>query len=104
MIEAMACGTPVLAFRNGAVCEVVDEGVTGHVVDVVEEAVRALERVIALDRGCVRRRFEERFSVNRMARDYVSAYQRLTGEPAVRASDSNAPPATARANGGGAVH
>ena len=82
MIEAMACGTPVLAFRNGAVNEVIDEGVTGHVVDGMDEAVSVLERVLALDRGRVRQRFDERFCVSRMARDYVSIYERLIGEPA----------------------
>ena len=63
MIEAMACGTPVLAFRNGAVPEVIDDGVTGYVVDTMDEAHRALGRVLALDRSRVRRRFDERFSV-----------------------------------------
>ena len=72
MIEAMACGTPVLAFRNGAVAEVIDEDVTGCVVDSIEEAIPALDRVLALGRGLVRQRFEERFSVTRMADDYVS--------------------------------
>src|SRR6185312_7205620 len=58
MIEAMACGTPVLAFNRGAVREVVDAGVTGYVVDDRDQAVRTLERVLALDRAAVRRRFE----------------------------------------------
>jgi glycosyltransferase involved in cell wall biosynthesis len=104
MIEAMACGTPVLAFRRGAVCEVVDEGVTGHVVDDMEEAVGMLERVLVLDRGRVRQRFEERFLVSRMAHDYVRIYERLIGQPAGRTSERPAPAATAKANGGGAVH
>lgn len=77
MIEAMACGTPVLAFRAGAVPEVIDEGVTGHIVDSVEEAVAAMPRVLSLDRASVRRRFEERFSARRMALDYVSVYEDL---------------------------
>jgi len=72
MIEAMACGTPVLAFRHGSIPEVVDEGVTGAIVNTFEEAVAALPRVIALDRKKVRRRFEERFSAVRMARAYVT--------------------------------
>ena len=75
MIEAMACGTPVLAFRHGAVAEVIDEGVTGYVVDTVEEGIAALGRVLALDRRQVRQRFEERFSVRRMAHDYVKIYE-----------------------------
>jgi glycosyltransferase involved in cell wall biosynthesis len=77
MIEAMACGTPVLAFRCGSVPEIVDENVTGAVVDTVEEAIAALPRVLALDRGSVRRRFEQRFTAPRMAHDYVNAYQKL---------------------------
>jgi len=77
MIEAMACGTPVLAFRNGSVPEIVDEGVTGLIVDSLEEAVRKLPRVLALDRRAVRRRFEQRFSATRMAKDYVALYRSL---------------------------
>jgi glycosyltransferase involved in cell wall biosynthesis len=84
MIEAMASGTPVLAFRNGAVAEVIDEGVTGCVVDSIEEAIAALDRVLALDRGLVRQRFEERFSVARMADDYVSIYKQLLDKPNTR--------------------
>jgi len=84
MIEAMACGTPVLAFRKGAVEEVIDEGVTGYVVDDVDQAIDKLGDVLALDRGRVRRRFEERYSVARMARDYVKIYTKLIGKTAVR--------------------
>jgi glycosyltransferase involved in cell wall biosynthesis len=105
MIEAMACGTPVLAFRNGAVGEVVDEGVTGHIVDTVDEAVNALVRVLALDRARVRRRFEERFAVSRMARDYVAIYEKQIGEPASLATKPHATALPLRkANGGGAIH
>jgi glycosyltransferase involved in cell wall biosynthesis len=77
MIEAMACGTPVLAFRCGSVSEIVDQGVTGAIVDTMNEAVRMLPRVIELDRRAVRRRFEERFSATRMATDYVALYRSL---------------------------
>jgi len=84
MIEAMACGTPVLAFRHGAVAEVVDEGVTGCVVDSMEEAFARLPAVLGLDRARVRQRFEERFTVARMARDYVDVYERLIGASAGR--------------------
>lgn len=77
MIEAMACGTPVLAFRCGAVPEIVEEGVTGAIVNTVDEAVAALPHVIALDRQRVRWRFEQRFSATRMAKDYVSVYRSL---------------------------
>jgi glycosyltransferase involved in cell wall biosynthesis len=77
MIEAMACGTPVLAFRCGSVPEIVDDGVTGCIVDTVEQAIEALPRVIALDRRLVRRRFEERFSAADMAKNYVRVYRAL---------------------------
>jgi glycosyltransferase involved in cell wall biosynthesis len=88
LIEAMACGTPVLAFDNGAVREVVDPGVTGYVVQSVGEAVCRIGGVLALDRGQVRRRFEERFTAARMTRDYVSLYasllERRAGAPRTR--------------------
>jgi glycosyltransferase involved in cell wall biosynthesis len=84
MIEAMACGTPVLAFRHGSVPEVIDEGVTGLVVDSEEEAVRKLGALLALDRGRVRRRFEERFTASRMAADYLKLYKSLIPTPAER--------------------
>jgi glycosyltransferase involved in cell wall biosynthesis len=77
MIEAMACGTPVLAFRCGSVPEIVEDGVTGAIVDNIEEAIAALPRVIALDRKKVRQRFEQRFSATRMAKDYVRVYHKL---------------------------
>lgn len=77
MIEAMACGTPVLAFRHGSVPEVVEDGVTGYVVDSVEEAICKLGGLLALDRARVRRRFEQRFTSDRMAEDYVRIYQEL---------------------------
>jgi glycosyltransferase involved in cell wall biosynthesis len=77
MIEAMACGTPVLAYRAGAVPEVVDEGITGMIVDNIDQARIASVQVAALDRRKVRRRFEERFTARRMATDYVRVYQSL---------------------------
>jgi glycosyltransferase involved in cell wall biosynthesis len=83
MIEAMACGTPVLAFRHGSVSEIVDQGVTGAVVDTMDEAVRMLPRVIELDRRAVRRRFEQRFSSARMAADYVAVYRSLLQRPSL---------------------
>jgi glycosyltransferase involved in cell wall biosynthesis len=88
MIEAMACGTPVLAFRHGSVPEVVDQGVTGAIVDTVDEAVRMLPQVLALDRQAVRRRFEQRFSSTRMTTDYVSLYRSLLKEASI--SERNA--------------
>ena len=77
MIEAMACGTPVIAFDKGAAREVVDDGVTGQVVDTADEAVRALPQILALDRAKVRRQFEKRFSAFRMAADYLRVYRGL---------------------------
>ena len=75
MIEAMACGTPVLAFRHGSVPEVIDDGLTGYVVESVDEALLKMDSLLDLDRGRIRRRFEERFAASRMARDYVRIYQ-----------------------------
>jgi glycosyltransferase involved in cell wall biosynthesis len=77
MIEAMACGTPVLAFRRGSVGEVVQHGVSGCIVNNLEEAVLAVPQVVALDRRAVRRQFETRFSSARMAKDYVRVYKSL---------------------------
>jgi glycosyltransferase involved in cell wall biosynthesis len=77
MIEAMACGTPVLAFRRGSVPEIVEDGLTGIIVDSLAEAVCRLPQALALDRRKVRRRFEERFSVTRMAKDYLAVYRAL---------------------------
>ncbi len=76
MIEAMACGTPTIGFRNGAVPEVIDDGVTGFVVDGIEEAVRAVAALPGLSRERVRRAFEARFTAARMAQEYVDIYQR----------------------------
>ena len=83
MVEAMACGTPVLAFRHGSVSEIIDQGVTGVIVDTMDEAVMMLPRVIALDRRAVRRRFEQRFSSVRMAKDYVAVYRSLLKRPSI---------------------
>jgi glycosyltransferase involved in cell wall biosynthesis len=77
MIEAMACGTPVLAFRRGSVAEIVDDGVTGIIVEGMEDAAAAIPRVLELDRRAVRRRFEQRFSATRMAKDYAKLYRSL---------------------------
>src|SRR5450631_3430575 len=77
MIEAMACGTPVLAFRCGSVPEIVDDGVTGAIVETMEEAIAALPAVMAIDRKKVRQCFEQRFTATRMAKDYVDVYRLL---------------------------
>jgi glycosyltransferase involved in cell wall biosynthesis len=77
MIEALACGTPVIAFRRGSIPEIIENGVTGFVVDTVEEAVEAVERIDELDRRRCRHEFEERFSARRMAADYLALYERM---------------------------
>ena len=77
MIEAMACGTPVIAYRSGSVPEVIDDGVTGFIVESEEEAVDAVNQLALLDRRKVRERFEERFSAYRMAREYERHYRQL---------------------------
>ncbi len=76
-IEAMACGTPVLAFRRGSMPEVIDEGVSGFLVDDMRDAVDAARRALALPRERVRECFDRRFNASRMARDYVLAYEHL---------------------------
>ena len=77
MIEAMACGTPVLAYRAGAVAEVIEHGLTGLIVDNIDQARIALVQAISMDRRKIRRRFEERFTAHRMANDYVRIYRGL---------------------------
>jgi glycosyltransferase involved in cell wall biosynthesis len=77
MIEAMACGTPVLAFRRGAVPEVLQDGVTGVLVEDLQEAIHAKPRLLALERAVCRREFERRFTARRMAADYLRLYRWL---------------------------
>ncbi|MES1929964.1 glycosyl transferase [Salinisphaera dokdonensis CL-ES53] len=80
LIEAMACGTPVIAWRNGAVPEIVEHGITGFIVDNMDDAVAAVAMLPKLDGEVIRRRFVERFSAARMARDYVEVYRRLLAD------------------------
>jgi glycosyltransferase involved in cell wall biosynthesis len=80
MIEALACGTPVIAFRRGSVPEVIEDGVTGFVVDSVAEAVRAVGRVDELSRRRCRQAFERRFTAPRMAQDYLTIYEKLLAQ------------------------
>jgi glycosyltransferase involved in cell wall biosynthesis len=84
MIEAMACGTPVIAFNRGSVPEVVDVGVTGFVVEDELGAIGAVERLSELSRETVRKRFEERFTSRRMAQEYLAAYRALSDGAAPR--------------------
>jgi glycosyltransferase involved in cell wall biosynthesis len=88
MIEALACGTPVIACRRGSVPEVMTDGVTGFVVEDVDESVAAVERVASLDRRQCRAVFEARFSAERMARDYLTIYRRLVRQRAKSAGDN----------------
>jgi glycosyltransferase involved in cell wall biosynthesis len=89
MIEAMACGTPVLAFRCGSIPEVIEDGVTGKVVGTEQEAIAALPEILSYDRRTVRRRFEERFIAARMAKDYVTTYRKLLKKPTSNDEEQN---------------
>ncbi|MBX6427064.1 MAG: glycosyltransferase family 4 protein [Variibacter sp.] len=118
MIESMACGTPVIAFRRGSVPEILEDGVSGFIVETVDEAAAAVARLDALDRARVRAAFERRFTVERMARDYVKIYRdllaraeplrtrRASGRPkplhAVERVPADLPPAPAMAKQNGA--
>jgi glycosyltransferase involved in cell wall biosynthesis len=77
MIEALACGTPVIAFNRGSVPEIIEHGVTGYIVEDEAQAVAAIGRLGRLSRSVIRQRFERRFTARRMAEDYVSLYHRL---------------------------
>jgi glycosyltransferase involved in cell wall biosynthesis len=77
LIEAMATGTPVIGFGRGSVPEIIEDGITGFIVDDVAAAVAAVPLAKQLDRKAIRRRFEERFTADRMARDYLALYQRV---------------------------
>jgi glycosyltransferase involved in cell wall biosynthesis len=80
MVEALACGTPVIAFRRGSVPEIISDGETGFIVDSVDGAVAAVQRLETLDRAQCRRVFEARFMARRMAEEYLAVYRRLTWE------------------------
>ena len=84
MIEAMSAGTPVIAWRNGSVPEIIEEGRSGLIVDSMDMAVEAVGRATMLDRSVVRRSFERRFTAARMAGNYVAVYEDLIGRPATR--------------------
>jgi glycosyltransferase involved in cell wall biosynthesis len=97
MIEAMACGTPVLAFRSGSVPEVIEDGVTGKVVDSEEEAIAALPAILSYDRRAVRNRFEKRFTATRMAKDYAGIYRHLLRKSAPNDETQSSRPRPERA-------
>ena len=80
LIEALACGTPVLAYRRGSIPEIIDDGVTGFVGETLNDMVDAVERVASLNRTHCRQAFEARFTVERMAQDYLAVYGQLTAD------------------------
>jgi len=83
MVEAMACGTPVIAYRRGSVPEIIDEGGTGFIVQDAEEAAQAIQKVSCLSRRKCREIFEQRFTAPRMTEDYVAVYHRLIMEKTI---------------------
>jgi glycosyltransferase involved in cell wall biosynthesis len=93
MIEAMACGTPVIAFNRGSVPEVIDDGVTGFIVEDINGAIGAVDRLGHLSREKIRQRFEERFTARRMAQDYLAVYRSMMDrvEPHLRLVVDDAP-------------
>jgi glycosyltransferase involved in cell wall biosynthesis len=86
MIEAMACGTPVIAYNRGSVAEIVDDGVTGFVVEDETSAVAAVDRLSGLNRHAIRKQFEAHFTARRMALDYLAVYRGLmeAAEPRIK--------------------
>jgi glycosyltransferase involved in cell wall biosynthesis len=84
MIEAMACGTPVIAYNRGSVAEIIDQDLTGFIVEDETSAVSAVGRLSQLNRDTVRKQFEARFTARRMALDYLAAYRSLMGAAAPR--------------------
>jgi glycosyltransferase involved in cell wall biosynthesis len=84
MIEAMACGTPVIAYNRGSVAEIIDDALTGFIVEDETSAVAAVDRLSRLSRHAIRKQFEARFTARRMALDYIAAYRSLTEAAAPR--------------------
>ncbi len=82
VIEAMTCGTPVIATNRGSMAELIDDGVTGFLIDSVDDAVSAIDRIDEIDRATVRRSVADRFTVDRMADDYLALYRRILGSRA----------------------
>jgi len=81
VVEAMACGTPVIAFRRGSMPELIDDGITGMIVDDIEGAVRAVSRVVELDRPAIRATAVRRFGRDRMVSDYEAVYEQILSQP-----------------------
>jgi glycosyltransferase involved in cell wall biosynthesis len=93
MIEAMACGTPVIAFNRGSVPEVIDDGISGFIVEDINGAIGAVDRLDHLSRAKIRRQFEQRFTARRMAQDYLNVYRTLSDKlsPHLRLVSHDAP-------------
>jgi glycosyltransferase involved in cell wall biosynthesis len=89
MVEAMACGLPIVAYPFGSVPEIIEDGVNGFLVDGVTSAVKAVKAISAIDRDVCRRRFEERFTSKRMAREYLTIYDRIVERSAETSAISN---------------
>ncbi len=104
MIEALACGTPVIAYRHGSVPEIMRDGTSGFVVESIDEAVQAVEHAAALPRAQCRRYFDERFSVRAMADQYLDAYRALIARHGEAQSNSKAQNGQARAQRSSAAH
>ncbi len=83
VIEAMACGTPVIAYNRGSMPELIDDGVTGFLVETFDEAVEAIGRIGEIDRAACRKAVEQRFTVERMAERYLALYERILGQAPV---------------------
>ena len=93
MIEAMACGTPVIAFNRGSVPEVIDDGLTGFIVEDINGAIGAVDRLDHLSRAKIRTHFEKHFTARRMAQDYLAVYRSLADSlaPHLRLVTDDAP-------------
>jgi glycosyltransferase involved in cell wall biosynthesis len=83
LIEAMACGTPVLAYRRGSIPEVIDHGITGLISDNLAEMAKQVESIPLVDRRGCRQMFEERFTAERMVRNYLQVYHQVLSEPSL---------------------
>jgi glycosyltransferase involved in cell wall biosynthesis len=92
MIEAMACGTPVIAWRRGSVPEIVEDGVTGFIVDSEAEAMSAIGKLATLDRARVRAGFEDRFTARRMGQDYLTCFKALLSRHRQKSIDTSIRP------------
>jgi glycosyltransferase involved in cell wall biosynthesis len=88
LIEALACGTPVLAYRRGSIPEVIEDRATGFVCDGFDEMTAAIQRIPEIDRRRCRRTFEKRFSVERMAQDYLRVYEQALGNICEREAEA----------------